>query len=251
MEEIQKPTEIKSEKPLVPLETESRNESECLGKCCSKPNRWCSMKRDHKIAIGVLVLLLLVAGANHYKGFFVAATVNGEAITRLEVIRDLEKQSGSRVLETLVTNKIIHNAAITQNFHLAAADFDAEIANIRQDIEGQGLSLENALLEQGMSMEDLRKQITPQLELEKILGDKIAVTDEEVAKYISDNKIPSSKDMTEEELRQAIKKQLKSQKLGREASVWIEAEKAKASIQYLAPYSLSLNTPAKEEVKAQ
>ncbi len=245
MEETPKVADTQTSDTSTQPSTENKIDTECSGTCCAKSRRWCSLKRDHKIALIVLVILLVVAGANRYKGTFIAATVNGEAITRWEVIRELEKQSGRDALDALVTNKVIHDAATAQGIKITGEDLDQEITTIRERVEKQGkTTLEEVMQEQGVTMQSLQDQITSQKELEALLGEKIAVSDEEVTKYISDNKIPTAESMTEEDFRKAIQDQLKSQKLGQEASLWIETAKAKATITYLAPYSLSLNTPA-------
>lgn len=245
MEENLHPT-AGTENPLKP-DTEKllEKESSCQESCCNKNRKcWYKLKRDHKIALFVLVILLGIAAANHYKGLFVAATVDGKFITRLQVIRDLEARSGREALESLVTTQVIHDAALRQSIVISEAALDEEIAKIRTRIEKQGTSLEQVLTDEGLSLQSLREQISSQKELEALLGEKIAITDEEVTQYLAENKYPAPTEMSEEEFKTAIRDQLKSQKLGQEASTWIEAAKAKASIQYLAPYSLSLNTPA-------
>ena len=49
--------------------------------------------RQPKVLIGLIVVILIVA-AFLLKGLFIAALVNGEPISRLIVISELEKQSG-------------------------------------------------------------------------------------------------------------------------------------------------------------
>ena len=65
-------------------------------------------------------------------------------------------------------------------------------------------------------MDDYKKQVIFQKEVEKLLGDKINVTDEEIEQYIKDNKIsiPSGQEAT---ARSQIKNNLRNQKLNTEA----------------------------------
>jgi len=200
------------------------------------------LKRDYTIALVVLLVLLAIAGLNYFKGMFIAATVNGDTITRLEVIRDLEARSGREALDSLVTTKVIHDAAVAQNIVVSQDTLNQEIEKIRVRIEKQGSKLEEILASQGLSMEALLEQLTSQKELEGLLAEKINVTSDEVTQYITDNKIPTPKDMSKEEFEAAIQDQLKSQKLNQEASTWIESAKKAASIQYFAPYALPLGT---------
>ena len=45
------------------------------------------------------------------RGLFVVALVNGEPISRIEVIKALEKQGGKATLDSLVTKKLIAQEA--------------------------------------------------------------------------------------------------------------------------------------------
>ncbi|MDP2649265.1 MAG: hypothetical protein Q8P10_00315, partial [bacterium] len=62
--------------------------------------------KQPKIFIGLIVVILAV-GAFFLKGLFVAALVNGEPITRVAIISELEKQGGKQALSSLVNQVLI------------------------------------------------------------------------------------------------------------------------------------------------
>ena len=62
-----------------------------------------------KTAIIIAVIIILAALVYYYKGLFIAATINGSPITRLAVIKELEKASGKQALDSLITKKLINN----------------------------------------------------------------------------------------------------------------------------------------------
>ena len=100
---------------------------------------------------------------------------------------------------------------------------------------GQGGTLEATLQEQGMTLEGLKKRIGTQKAVEKILEDKIQVTDEEVNTYITDNKVTLPKG-NESEAKKQISVQLRNQKLNQEASQWINGIRTEAKIKYYVEY---------------
>ena len=56
----------------------------------------------------ILVIFLILVGIALYlgKSLFIAAIVGGRPITRLELVKELEKQSGKETLDNLVTKNL-------------------------------------------------------------------------------------------------------------------------------------------------
>jgi len=81
----------------------------------------------------------------------------------------------------------------------------------------------------------VKEQIILQKELEALLGDKLNVTDEEVAQYIKDNaiSIPTGQETT---TTAQIKDDLRSQKMNTEGSALITGLKSQAKILYFVNY---------------
>ncbi len=187
------------------------------------------------MAIGGAVILIGVALFSA-KGIFVAATVNGSPISRLSVIQELEKQGGKQALEAIIDKKLIETELNNQKITVTKEEVDAEIDKIKAQVTAQGGTLEMALVQQGMTEEKLREQITIQKKLEKLLADKVAVTEAEIDTYIKDSKATPPKDVKMEDFRKQIGEQLKQQKFQREAQQWVSDLTASAKIKYYVNY---------------
>lgn len=187
------------------------------------------------IAIGVAVILILIA-LFFAKGIFVAATVNGSPISRLSVIQELEKQGGKQALEAIIDKKLIETELNKQKITATKEEVDEEIKKIEAQVASQGGTLEMALAQQGMTEEKLREQITIQKKLEKLLADKVAVTDAEIDTYIKDSKATPPKDVKMEDFRKQVSDQLKQQKFQQEAQTWVSDLTASAKIKYYVNY---------------
>lgn len=187
------------------------------------------------IAIGVAVILI-VAALFFAKGIFVAATVNGSPVSRLSVIQELEKQGGKQTLEAIIDKKLIEAELNKQKLSVTKEEVGAEIDTIKSQIAEQGGTLEMALAQQGMTEEKLREQITIQKKLEKLLADKIAVTEAEIDTYLKDSKALPPKELKIEDFRKKISDQLKQQKFQQEAKKWVSDLTENAEIQYYVNY---------------
>lgn len=187
------------------------------------------------IAIGVAVILIIVA-LIFAKGIFVAATVNGSPISRLSVIGELEKQGGKKVLETIIETKLIETELNKKEISVSKDDVDVEIENIKTQVASQGGTFETALAQQGLTEEKLREQITIQRKLEKLLADKVAVSEAEIDAYIKDSKATPPKDVKIEDFKKQISEQIKKQKFQSEAQKWMSDLTASAKIKYYVKY---------------
>jgi foldase protein PrsA len=189
-----------------------------------------------KKTLALLVIVLLGGTIFYFKDYFVVAVVDGEPISRLSIIERLEKRSGKAMLDSAITEKLIDNETKRQGISVGEDDINAEIQTIEANVVAQGTTLEEALTQQGMTMEDFRQSITLQEKLEKLLDDKIKVSDEEISTYLEKNKdqLPPSQDQGK--LREQVAEQLKGQKLNQEGPAYIEELRTKAKIQFFRKY---------------
>ena len=190
---------------------------------------------NKKNLITLLVVVLVIGITYSYKGLLVAATVNGSPISRLSVVQALEKSSGKQALNTLVTRKIIANEVRKNKITVSDEELNAGIKEIRDRIAAQGSTLEQVLESQGITVADFEKNQRIQIEVEKLLGDKIAVTDEEVDQYIKTNNLEIPKDQIENAYMQ-IRGQLKSEKLNTEGEKLVNSLRGAAQISYFVKY---------------
>ena len=161
------------------------------------------------------------------------ALVNGQPITRLALIQELEKQGGKSVLESLVSETLIFQEAGKQKIKVTDQEVEKALAQLEENLKGQGQDLNELLQLQGISKDDLRKQLKLKTLVEKILGKDISVTDKEVSDFLKENKSTFPKDVKPEEASASAREQLVRQKIGGKTTPWLESLRTSAKIQYL------------------
>lgn len=189
--------------------------------------------RKAKIAVAVIVALIILALS---KSLFVAALVNGWPVSRYAVLRELEKQGGRQVLETLIEKVLISQEARREGVKIADEVVNSQIASIEEVLKKQNLTLEDALKARSQTRKDLEEQIRIQKTIEVILSPKINISDEEINTYFEENKGSYEEKTKIEDVREDIKGLLFQQKLNSEYAKWIEELKNNSDIKYLTNY---------------
>ena len=185
----------------------------------------------------IFLLLIIIGGVLFYfKGLFVVATVNGQPVTRIGLIQELEKRNGKQMLSSLVTQILIQQEAQKQNISVTQEEIDNEVKRVEDGLKKQQQSLDAALSLQGLTKEDFMAQIKLQKLVEKILAKDIKVTDRELSDYIEKNKDSIPADLKPEEVTTSARQQLQQQKLGAKAQPWIQELQSRAKIQYFVTY---------------
>lgn len=182
------------------------------------------------IVVGLLYL---------FRDKFIAATVNGQMISRAELVSELEKQHGQTVLDTLVTKTLVDQEAKKRGITVSNEELDAELKKIEERFTSQQQNLDQVLESQGYSRSDLNEQVRLQLLVEKMVADKIQVSDEEVAKYMKDNTQFLAKDKTPDQQKEEAKNDVRQEKVNQEAQQLLQDLKQKASIIYFSSRPVS------------
>jgi foldase protein PrsA len=195
-----------------------------------RPNPFCI-----KTAVIIATLIVLAAILFYYKGFFVAATVNGSPVSRLSVVRELENEQGKKALDSMIVKKLLTEDAKKKGVVISSEEVKAEVQKIEEQVKAQGGVLDTMLAAQGMTRKNLEEQITLQKKLEKLLADKIQPTDEEVTQFLAEGKMTVPKE-EEEKYKEQAKEQLRGQKLNDEAKNYLESLKTGATIHYFVNY---------------
>ena len=184
-----------------------------------------------------ILFIVIVFGLLYvYRGLFVVAMVNGKPVTRLALIRELENQTGKQVLDGIITEKLIYEEGSKRGIVVLPKDIDSEIEKLRQDFSSQGGNLDDELASRGMSESTLRKQMEVQLIIERMFKDEINVTDEDVDKYIEDNKDYYSYITDEQQLKETVKKDIEQSQLAEKFQDWLSKSRQEAKIDYLVNY---------------
>jgi hypothetical protein len=194
-------------------------------------------KKRSKLPFIVLFILLL-ALLYYFRGLFVAASVNGQLITRIKVIKNLEAQSGQQALDDIITKSIVEQEAKKKNIKVTDEDVKAEIVKIEASFAGQenGSSLDDLLSAQGMTRADLEERIRFQKIAEKLLEGTIEVTDDEVKTYIAQNKSYFPAGTSEDDMKVSAKEQVRQEKLNTQFQDLLGKLRNDAKIRYFVNY---------------
>ena len=188
-----------------------------------------------RVTIGLVVILLLTL-AYIFKGAYIVASVNNQPISRLSVIKRLERAQGEEALDGLITETLIKQEAKKAKVVVSQEEIDAQIAEIEANLSSQGQTLEARLASEGMTREDLSRQIEIQKKLEALLSSKVEVSESDVLAYIDENKDYLPTDMEEGELKESARQQLLSEKMASAFQSWIQEVKGNSDINYFVSY---------------
>lgn len=190
---------------------------------------------SRKTLLITAIIILIVAIFYHYRSLYIAAMVDGSPISRFAVIQSLEKASGKQALEALITQKLLADEVKKRGIVVTDADIDAQTKKLSDQIASQGSTLDAQLASQGVTITTLRDSERTQLQVEKMLGDKLTVTDADVDQYIKDGKYNIPKEQLAA-ARAQIAEQLKQQKMNTEAKALIDSLRSSANISYFVQY---------------
>lgn len=202
-------------------------------------NKTPKFKFFKKILLKVLIVLLVVGVFYFGKKYLFVASVNGRLVSRLSVIKDLERQGGQKVLDTIVLKTLINQEAKKRKMSISDKELEAELTKIEVNVTSQGTTLEALLLQQGMTKDDLASEIKLQLLVTKMVDNNISVTDKEVEDYLAGQKSQLSLDPTQpapELTKDQAKAAIRQQKLQGKIQSFVADLKAKAKISYFIKY---------------
>ncbi len=184
----------------------------------------------------VLTVAVVLALLYYFRGLFIVATVNGKPITRLEVVKELEKQSGQEVVESLISKNLILQEAQRKNVTVSEKETNAEMKKIEKTFSDQGQSFDQALKAQNLTRQELQERLRVELLVEKLVKDKVQVTEAEIDDFLRTNEATLPTNLSQEQLRQGAKQQLESRELNQAAQKLLTELKQKANIRYVVSY---------------
>ncbi len=183
----------------------------------------------------IVVALVLTA---FFQGWFVAATVNGGAVSRYKVIQALEAQDGALALEAMIEEKLLDQAIRKAKISVSQEEIDAEIVALSEQFASVGQDFDAVVEQQGLTSEEVNTQIEKQLQLEALLAEEGGITDEDVDAFIEANQIEIPADETEaENLRTTVRDSLEQQNLLAAYDELLTTLKAEADITYFVDYA--------------
>jgi parvulin-like peptidyl-prolyl isomerase len=184
----------------------------------------------------IVLLGFLVVVGYFGKQYVIAGLVNNRPIYRLSIIKELEKQGGQQALDSLVTQELIKQEAAKKNIKVTDEDLNKKMSDLDTQFKSQGQTLDKVLEQQGLNRSLIKDQLKVQIMLEKLLGNKINVTEQEVDAAYKEQKdiFAGEKDMNK--IRTTIRETLRSQKLSAEAQALLAELKKNAKIKQFVTY---------------
>lgn len=131
----------------------------------------------------VCILLMTAVGAAWTQD--VVAEVGTERITRSELAERLIAQSGAAVLEELIAERLLLQAAKQKGVSVSDAEIDARIQILQQNAGGAE-AFNQLAASLGFTPKQLRERIRTQILAEKTMG--LTVSDEEIQRYFDQNR---------------------------------------------------------------
>jgi hypothetical protein len=190
-------------------------------------------KRSIIVALSVCALLLAFYAI--YRNIFLVATVNGSPITRFSLIRELETSGGHYVLEQLIVAKLIDTEVQNAGIVVSSSEIEADIDIYKARLRFQGATLQDVLIQlgpKGMTEDAFRQQTAQRLRfwkyLEKILGEKVRITDAEIDSEMRESK--QFKEMSPADARIQVKTMLQGRRLAIEGNKWLAEARSKADV---------------------
>lgn len=175
-----------------------------------------------KLAKGNLIITSIVAvsllGLYLASRYLVIAWVDKQPISRFELYNLLDKQFGTEIREQLITERLILTEARKRQVQVAREEIEAEINKVKEQPGGEQ-QLSQFLQAQGLTQAEFDKIVKVELLKRKMFGKDIQISDEDVNKFIEENKaqLPEVTD----KLKGSIKEQLKQRKISENYQNWL------------------------------
>lgn len=116
-----------------------------------------------------------------------AAEVNGEVITQDELNEILNNTYGNDILEALISEKLIEQAASKKNLTVSKAEIDDEYQTV-VDSYGGDEAFKETIAASGVTEAQVKADIKSYLLAEKLLKPGIKISEDEMKQYFEDNK---------------------------------------------------------------
>jgi foldase protein PrsA len=188
--------------------------------------------KSKKIILPIIILLIVLL-MWFLRDQIIVAMVNGKPITRFQVIKELENQGASQILDSIVTIELVNQAIDEAKVEIDEQAVADQLAEIEESLSAQDQNLDDILAMQNLTREDVEEDIRLNLQVDKILADKIQVSEEEIKEYFETNKEILGEEADFEEMREDIEAQLTQEKRAQAQQEWLESLRSEANIRYL------------------
>lgn len=177
----------------------------------------------------LLIILVLIVLVWKFKGYFVAALVNGQPISRWELNDRLAKQFGSQSLDNIINERLLLSAARQKGIFITSDEINSRVKEIEGRLQGK-VSLSEALSAQGLTEDAFRKQLEIQLSIEKMFDKEATVSSKDIDDYISSSSQTYKSATDPAAVKEEVKSILKQQKVNELFETWFSDIRKNANI---------------------
>lgn len=139
------------------------------------------------VLAAALIVVLIVPPFAKGSGNEAVANVNGVSITKDRLYDALVEAGGTQTLDGIIREELIDQEMNKKSLTVTDEEVTAEVAALKASYPSED-QFNMALMQAGMTEEDLSRQMRDQVKLKKLLADKVKVTDEEVKEIFEQNK---------------------------------------------------------------
>lgn len=205
-----------------------------LQKCLAKKKCLKKFQRKHFY----LFVAIVAVGAilYNFRAQLIVATVNGQPIFRPALVKELENQAGTQVLDSLITKTVILQEAQKNNITISQETIDAQITEIEQNLLAQSQDLDQILQSRNMTRKTLADEIRLQLMVEQLASQEVSVSEDEINQALEQRQgfMPEPMEASQEaELKAQLQLQLQEQKKSEAIQAWLQKVREEAKINYL------------------
>lgn len=166
-----------------------KSKTELLGADVEMSSRLSTVSKSSKaklVIIGVLVLVL--AGVFTYTNYklFLAGTVNNKPIFTWELNSVLQKKYGAKTLDQMIDMVLIRAEAKKEGVSATKTEVDAKIKELEAQVGGKE-AMNQLLVSQNVSPDELNEQIELKIIVDKILEKKVKVSENDVEDFLAKN----------------------------------------------------------------
>ncbi|OIU68590.1 peptidylprolyl isomerase [Rossellomorea aquimaris] len=137
--------------------------------------------------LGFVVITGALLAAFGFSKEEVVAKVGKESISKDELYSTLVDQYGDAALDTLIAEKIVELEGEKKDITIKDSEIEDELQSIKESYGGDE-AFDEALASSGASVDGLKKNIETYLTTEKLLKDRVSITDDQIKEYFDENK---------------------------------------------------------------
>lgn len=187
-----------------------------------------SRRPTRRTFLFILIIGLVLIGF-YKKEWFVAAMVNNQPLTTLEVIQRMNALHKERIVTQLINEKLLEQEAAKKGVFVSQKEVDEKITETENQYGGKE-KFESLIAQQGITRQELARQTRFQLIVEKLYEKEATVSAEEIQKFMDESSnIPEATEPAK--FKKLAEEQLKQQKISGIFNEKFQALKQAAKIQ--------------------